>query len=91
MRRILGVAAAAAMAFMASGAAADSATGTVTNINTTRNTFDLHGRTYTAGDNNVVGTKVSEMEEGKQYRITFSHQDSTSGKSPINVMTITPE
>ena len=91
MRRMLGVAAAAAMAFMASGASADEATGTVTNINTTANTFQMHGRTYTAGDNNVVGLKVSELEDGQQYRITFTTADANSGKQPINVMSITPE
>ena len=91
MRRMLGVAAAAAIAFAASGAAADSATGTVSNLNTTANTFMLHGRTYTAGDNNVVGMKVSDLKDGDKIRITFSSRDSSSGRSPINVMSITKE
>jgi hypothetical protein len=85
------VAAAAAMALMVSGAAADEATGTVSDINTTSNTFMLGGKTYTAGENNVVGLKVGDLKEGDKVRITFASRDATSGKSPINVMSITKE
>jgi hypothetical protein len=86
MRRILGVAAAAAMAFTVSAASADDLTGTVSQINTTANTFMLDGKTWTAGENNVVGLKVSDLKEGDKVRITFSQQDVTSGKQPFNVM-----
>jgi hypothetical protein len=82
------VAAAAAMALMVSGASADDATGTVSDINTTSNTFMLGGKTYTAGENNVVGLKVGDLMEGDKVKITFSNSDATSGKSPINVMSI---
>jgi hypothetical protein len=88
MRRVLGVAAAAAMAFMVSSASAEDATGTVSNVNTTANTFMLDGKTYTAGDANVVGLKVSDLKNGDKVKINFSNQDATSGKSPINVMSI---
>ena len=91
MRRLLGVAAGAAMALTASGAFADSATGVVSDINTTANTFMMHGNTYTAGENNVVGLKVGDLKEGDKVRITFASRDATSGKSPINVMSITRE
>jgi hypothetical protein len=91
MRKILGVAVAGAVALMAGSAFADSETGPVSNINKTANTFQMHGRTFTAGDMNVVGVKVSDLEDGKTYRITYSNRDAVSGKSPINVMTITPE
>jgi len=91
MRRLLGVAAGAAMALTATGAFADSATGTVSDINTTANTFMMHGNTYTAGDANVVGLKVSDLKEGDKVRITFGSRDAVSGKSPINVMSITKE
>jgi hypothetical protein len=76
------------MALMVSGASADEATGTVSNINTTANTFMVDGKTYTAGDNNVVGLKVSDLMEGDKVKLSFSNADATSGKSPINVMTI---
>jgi hypothetical protein len=79
------------MALTASGALADSATGTVSDINTTANTFMMHGNTYTAGENNVVGLKVGDLKEGDKVRITFASRDATSGKSPINVMSITKE
>jgi hypothetical protein len=88
MRRVLGVAAAAAMAFMVSSASADDATGTVSGINTTKNTFMLGGKTYTAGASNVVGMKVGDLKEGDKVKITFSNADATSGKQPINVMSI---
>ena len=79
------------MALTVSGAAADSMTGTVSDINTTANTFRLHGNTWTAGDSNVVGNKVSDLKEGDKVRITFSAANFNSGKSPINVMSITKE
>jgi hypothetical protein len=88
MRRVLGVAAAAAMAFMVSSASADEATGTVSGVNKTANTFMLDGKTYTAGDSNVVGMKVSDLADGDKVKITFSGADATSGKQPINVMSI---
>jgi phosphotransferase system HPr-like phosphotransfer protein len=92
MRGLLGAAAGAAMALtVASSAFADSATGTVTEVNTTANTFMLSGRTYTAGANNVVGLKVSDLKAGDKVRVTFSGRDAVSGKSPINVMSITKE
>jgi hypothetical protein len=91
MRRLLGVAAGAAMALTASVALADSATGTVSEINKTANTFMISGRTYTAGESNVVGLKVGDLMEGDKVRVTFASQDATSGKSPINVMSITKE
>ena len=91
MRRLLGVAAGAAMALTATGAFADSATGTVSDINTTANTFMMQGRTWTAGENNVVGLKVSDLKEGDKVRVTFGSRDAMTGKSPINVMSITKE
>ncbi|MEM7022377.1 MAG: hypothetical protein AAF637_07250 [Pseudomonadota bacterium] len=91
MRRVLGVAAGAAMALTVSGAAADSMTGTVTDINTTANTFRLHGTTWTAGENNVVGLRVGDLQDGDKIRITFSSRDFNSGRSPVNVMSITKE
>jgi hypothetical protein len=48
----------------------------------------LGGKTYTAGENNVVGLKVGDLMEGDKVKITFSNADATSGKSPINVMSI---
>jgi hypothetical protein len=79
------------MALTVSGAAADSAIGTVSDINITANTFMLSGRTYTAGASNVVGLKVEELKDGQKVRIVFGSRDATSGKSPINVMSITSE
>jgi hypothetical protein len=76
------------MALMVSGASADEATGTVSNINKTANTFMVDGKTYTAGENNVVGLKVGDLMEGDKVKLSFSNADATSGKSPINVMSI---
>jgi hypothetical protein len=56
MRRMLGLAAAAALALSVSAASADEITGTVSNIDLTRATFMVDGRTFTADPNNTVGT-----------------------------------
>jgi hypothetical protein len=85
---MLGVAVAAALAFMASAALADEMTGEISGINLTSNTFMVGGKTYTAGGNNVVGDSLSKLSEGDKVRITFSHQDAMSGKQPFNVMTL---
>ena len=89
MRRMLGVAAAAAFAFAVSAASAAELTGTISNINLTRNTFTLDdGRTFTASPTNTVGDKLSDLQEGDKVRIDVATQDLNTGKQPFNVMTL---
>ena len=64
MRRMLGVAVAAAMALSVSAASAEDITGTVSNIDLTRATFMVDGKTYVASPTNTVGTKLEDLQEG---------------------------
>jgi len=86
MRRMLGLAAAAAMALSVSAASADEITGTVSNIDLTRATFVVDGRTFTADPNNTVGTKIEDLQEGDTVKLEVATQDLNSGKQPYNVM-----
>ena len=88
MRRMLGLAAAAALAFSVSAASAADMTGTISNIDLTRNTFQMDGKTYTASPTNTVGVKLSDLQEGDTVRIGVATQDLNSGKQPFNVMTL---
>src|SRR5262245_22967779 len=64
MRKVLAVGGAAALTLWALAASADEITGTISNINLTRNTFVLEGKTYAASPTNTVGTKLSTLKEG---------------------------
>ena len=86
MRTILGMATATVLALMAGGAVADEVTGTVQNIDLTRNTFEVEGKTFTASPSNTVGVKLDELQEGD--KITVEATDIETGKEPINAMTI---
>jgi hypothetical protein len=88
MRRMLGVAAAAALAFSVSAASAADMTGTISNIDLTRNTFMMDGKTYTASPTNTVGEKLSDLQEGDKVKIGVAQQDLNTGKQPFNVMTL---
>jgi hypothetical protein len=86
MRRMLGMAAAAALAFGVGAASADDVTGTVSNIDLTRSTFMVDGKTYVASPTNTVGVKLSDLEEGDKVRLSVTTADANTGKQPINVM-----
>jgi hypothetical protein len=87
MRKLLAVGGAAALALWAMAASAGEATGTISNIDLTRNTFQLGGVTYTASPNNTVGPKLSELKDGDKITIQ-SAEIGTGEKEPYNVMTI---
>ena len=86
MRKLLAVGGAAALALWAMAALANDITGTISNIDLTRNSFMLDGKTYTASPTNTVGVKLSELKEGDRVRIQA--EGTTSGKQPYNVMTL---
>jgi hypothetical protein len=88
MRRMLGVAAAGALAFAVSAASAAELTGTISNIDLTRNTFVLDGRTFAASPTNTVGAKLSELEDGDTVKVEVATQDLNTGKQPFNVMVL---
>jgi hypothetical protein len=86
MRKLLAVGGAAALAVWALGASADNITGRISNIDLTRNTFQLEGKTYTASPTNTVGVKLSQLKDGDRVRIEA--EDTNSGKEPCNVMAL---
>jgi hypothetical protein len=65
-------------------ASADELTGTISNIDLTRSTFTLEGKTFTADPNNTVGAKLADLAEGD--KVTIEATDIETGKQPINVM-----
>jgi hypothetical protein len=86
MRRMLGVAVAAAMALSVSAASAEDITGTISNIDLTRSTFMVDGKTYAASPTNTVGSKLADLEDGDTVKLSVTTADAQSGKQPINVM-----
>jgi anthranilate phosphoribosyltransferase len=86
MRKILGLAAAAAMALSVSAASAEEIRGTVSSIDLNRATFVVDGRTFTASPTNTVGTKIEDLQEGDTVKLEVATQDLNTGKQPYNVM-----
>ena len=86
MRAMLGMATATVLALMAGGAVADEVTGTISNIDLTRNTFQLEGKTFTASPNNTVGDKLADLVEGDKVRVDAANIE--TGKQPINAMAL---
>jgi Domain of unknown function (DUF5666) len=86
MRTIYGMATAAVLVLMAGGAVADEVTGTISNIDLNRNTFQVEGKTFTASPSNTVGDKLSDLKEGD--KVTVEATDIETGKQPINAMTL---
>lgn len=84
MRKLLAIGGAAALALSAMAASADELTGTISNIDLNRNTFQLEGKTFTASPSNTVGAKLSDLMEGD--KVTVEATDIETGKQPINVM-----
>ena len=86
MRTMLGMATATVLALMAGGAVADEVTGTISNIDLTRNTFTVEGKTFTASPNNTVGVKLDELKDGDTVRVDAANIE--TGKQPINAMSL---
>jgi hypothetical protein len=86
MRKLLAVGGAAALALWAMAASADEVTGTISNIDLNRNTFQVEGKTFTASPSNTVGTKLSELKEGDKVRVDTA--DTTTNKEPYNAMSL---
>ena len=86
MRALLGMAIGAVLALTAGVAVADEVTGTISNIDLTRNTFTLEGKTFTASPSNTVGDKLADLKDGDTVRVDAV--DTQTGKQPINAMAI---
>jgi hypothetical protein len=86
MRKFLAVGGVAILGLFAIDAVAEEATGTVQNIDLTRNTFELRGKTFTASPSNTVGVKLDELMEGDKVTVEFEAAEQATG--PINAMVI---
>ena len=86
MRRLLAIGGAVALGLSAMAASADELTGTISNIDLTRNTFELEGKTFTASPTNTTGVKLSDLMEGDKVKVDAT--DIETGKQPINAMSI---
>jgi hypothetical protein len=86
MRKLLAIGGAVALGLSAMAASADELVGTISNIDLTRNTFMVEGKTFTASPSNTVGAKLSDLMEGDKVRIDASNIE--TGKQPINVMSL---
>ena len=86
MRRLLAIGGAVALGLSAMAASADELTGTISNIDLTRNTFVLEGKTFTASPSNTAGVKLSELKDGDKVKVDAANIQ--AGKQPINAMSI---
>ena len=87
MRRMLGVAVAAAMALSVSAASAEDITGTISNIDLTRSTFMVDGKTYTASPTNTVGTKLEDLQDGDKVKLSVTTADASTSPAAGAVQT----
>ncbi len=90
MRKILGLTAAAAIAFMTHAVSADEVKGPIEKIDLTKNTFHVGDKLFTASPENTVGVKLSDLQEGDNVRVQFANPESAGGK-PINAMQLDKE
>ena len=84
MHRMLGLAAALAVAFTASLASAEEITGAIGKIDLSANTFMVGDKLFAASPDNTVGAKLSELKEGDKVTVVFTEE--THGDNPINAM-----
>jgi hypothetical protein len=90
MRRLLGLATAAAFAVMAHAVSADEVKGPIEKIDMTNNTFFVGDKHFTASPENTVGDKLADLQEGDNVRVQFADEEAAGGK-PINAMQLHKE
>ncbi len=90
MRKVLGLTAAAAIAFMAHAVSAGEASGPIEKIDMTNNTFFVGDKHFTASPENTVGDKLADLKEGDTVRVEFADEEEAGGK-PINAMQLHKE
>ena len=90
MRRLLGLATAAALAVMTHAVSADEVKGPIEKIDMTNNTFFVGDKHFTASPENTVGDKLADLKEGDNVRVEFADEESAGGK-PINAMQLHKE
>jgi hypothetical protein len=91
MKRLLPLAALAALGMGASLAQADEVKGMIENIDLTQNTFMVGDKLFAASPMNTVGPKLEELEEGDEVTVHFENPGSSDNSNPINAMTISKD
>jgi Cu/Ag efflux protein CusF len=71
MKRVLGAAAAAAFVLSVAAAHADEATGVITQINPTDNSFMIGDQVFTASPQNTVGPTIKELKVGDKVTVFY--------------------
>lgn len=85
MRKMLGLAAAAALLMGVSVASADEVTGPIMKIDLTNNTFEVEGKYFAASPENTTGVSLSDLKEGDQVKVEFVDANE-GGADPVNAM-----
>ncbi|HEX3209336.1 MAG TPA: hypothetical protein VHQ91_08160 [Geminicoccaceae bacterium] len=89
MRKLLGVAAVAALTLGAGVALADEVKGKIENIDTTANTFQIGSQTFQWSSSNSAGVKLKDLKEGDMVKVMF--EPTKGGKENNDVMSISKE
>jgi hypothetical protein len=78
MRKSMSIAAAAALLVLAGSAHANEISGTIENIDLTRNTFTVGDHVFQWSSMNSLGPKLQELEEGQPVTVRYEpNQDGT--------------
>lgn len=89
MRRVLGLAtAAAALAVMASAVAADEISGAVEGLDKTAHTFVVGGKPFALSEGASGDVTIDDLKDGDQVKIEYVQNQ---GSEPNNVMKIEKE
>jgi hypothetical protein len=89
MRKLLGVAAVAALTLAAGVALADEVKGKIENIDTTTNTFQIGSKTFQWSSSNSMGVKLKDLKAGDMVKVMY--EPTTGGKENNDVMSISKE
>jgi hypothetical protein len=89
MRKLLGVAAVAALALGAGVALADEVKGKIENIDRTANTFTIGSTVYQWSSSNSGGVKLKDLKEGDMVKVMY--EPTKGGKESNDVMSISKE
>lgn len=76
MRKMMGIAAVAALAFTAGVALADEATGKIEKIDLSTNTFTIGDQTFQWSSDNSLGPKLKELKEGDEVKVMYEPNQS---------------
>jgi hypothetical protein len=89
MRKLLGVAAVAALTLAAGVALADEVKGKIENIDLTANTFQVGSKTFQWSSSNSAGVKLKDLKAGDTVKVMY--EPTTGGKENNDVMSISKE